>query len=290
MYQLIYADPPWSYGNTISNGAAIDHYPTMSITDLKRLPVWELAAENAVLAMWYTGTHNQEAMALAEAWGFTVRTMKGFTWVKLNQLAAQRVDKALAEGSITDFYDFLDVLNAETRMNGGNHTRANTEDLLIATRGKGLERENAGIKQVIYSPLGEHSQKPWEARHRLELLYGDVSRIELFSRSAAPGWDCWGNQCDSDVQLSPAGFNPASKHGPAKSTPAAITLPGVSMETVWSAEVERVFGSIVPAVAFPVHLQAKLKANINRLFLERHSLADVVQIATGLAVSMGAGE
>lgn len=61
-YSLIYADPPWSYGNTISNGAAVDHYSTMKLIDMKRLPVWELAAENAVLAMWYTGTHNQEAI------------------------------------------------------------------------------------------------------------------------------------------------------------------------------------------------------------------------------------
>lgn len=58
-YSLIYADPARSYGNTISNGAAVDHYPTMSLLDMKRLPVWELAADNAVLAMWYTGTHNR---------------------------------------------------------------------------------------------------------------------------------------------------------------------------------------------------------------------------------------
>ena len=137
-YSLRMADPPWSYGNTISNGAAADHYSTMKLIDIKRLPVWELAAENSVLAMWYTGTHNQEAIELAEAWGFTVRTMKGFTWVKLNQNAELRINKALAEGEVTDFYDFLDLLNAETRMNGGNHTRANTEDLLIATRGNPL--------------------------------------------------------------------------------------------------------------------------------------------------------
>ncbi|EPV5048319.1 MT-A70 family methyltransferase [Cronobacter malonaticus] len=203
-YSLIYADPAWSYGNTVSNGAAAGHYDTMSLIDMKRLPVWELAAENAVLAMWYTGTHNREAMELAEAWGFTVRTMKGFTWVKLNQLAEQHINKALEAGEVEDFHDFLDLLNAQTRMNGGNHTRANTEDLLIATRGTGLERKDASVKQVIYSPLGRHSAKPWEARHRLERLYGDVPRIELFSRSAAPGWDHWGNQCESSaVQLLP---------------------------------------------------------------------------------------
>jgi hypothetical protein len=86
--------------------------------------------------------------------------MKGFTWVKLNQLAEHRINKALAEGKVADFYDFLDLLNAETRMNDGNHTRANTEDLLIATCGRGLERMNASIKQVVYSSLGAHSEKP----------------------------------------------------------------------------------------------------------------------------------
>lgn len=56
-YQLIYADPPWTYGNKVSNGAAGNHYNTMTQQDLKRLPVWSIAAPDAVLAMWYTGTH-----------------------------------------------------------------------------------------------------------------------------------------------------------------------------------------------------------------------------------------
>ncbi|MBJ9243888.1 MT-A70 family methyltransferase [Citrobacter koseri] len=211
-YSLIYADPPWEYGNRASNGGAADHYSTMKLIDIKRLPVWKLAADDAVLAMWYTGTHNQEAIELAEAWGFKVRTMKGFTWVKFNELAERHINKALQAGGVEDFYDLLDLLNTQTRMNGGNYTRANTEDLLIATRGKGLERRMKNIKQVIYSPLSEHSEKPWEARHRLELLYGDVPRIELFSRCAAPGWHHWGDQAESpDVELFSAGILPVSR-------------------------------------------------------------------------------
>lgn len=198
-YQLLYSDPPWSYSNTSSNGAAEDHYGTMNITDLKRLPVWSMAAENSVLAMWYTGNHVKEAISLAEAWGFTIKTMKGFTWVKLNQLAEHHINKALQAGEVEDFYDLLSLLNRQTRMNGGNYTRANSEDCLIAVRGAGLERISASIKQVVYSPLGEHSEKPWEVRSRLERLYGDVKRIELFSRCAAPGWDHWGNQAPSSA-------------------------------------------------------------------------------------------
>ncbi|UDC53447.1 MT-A70 family methyltransferase [Klebsiella quasipneumoniae] len=202
-YQLIYVDPPWQYGNKISNGAAENHYSTLSLAELKRLPIWEVAADDAVLAMWYTGTHTEEAIELAEAWGFRIRTMKGFTWVKLNQYAERRFNKAIAEGELVDFNDFLSMLNSETRMNGGNYTRANTEYLLIATRGIGLERVSASIKQVVYSCLGEHSEKPWEVRRRLELLYGDVERVELFARNTWPGWDRWGNQCESSFEIIP---------------------------------------------------------------------------------------
>ncbi|MGP3038443.1 MT-A70 family methyltransferase [Serratia nevei] len=207
-YQLIYADPPWSYGNTISNGAAGNHYNTMCMADLKRLPVWAMAAPDSVLAMWYTGNHSQEAIELAEAWGFSVRTMKAFTWVKLNQQAERRFNKALKQQTIFDFTDLVDMLNAETRMNGGNYTRANSEDVSIAVRGQGIERASASVKQVVFSCLGEHSAKPWEVRRRLEMLYDEVSRIELFSRGDAPGWDHWGNQCPvNSLHLQPAAFS-----------------------------------------------------------------------------------
>lgn len=200
-YQVIYADPPWQYGNKVSRGAASNHYSTMSLEELKRLPVWDLAAENAVLAMWYTGTHDEQARELAKAWGFDVRQMFLFTWVKLNEKAQCTIDKALESGAIVDFWDFYDLLNQVTRMNPGNYSRGNQESCLIAVRGKGIERQNAGVKQLIYSPLGEHSQKPGEARYRLEELYGDVKRIELFARFQIAGWDTWGNECMQSIHL-----------------------------------------------------------------------------------------
>src|SRR4249920_1101807 len=134
MYDLIYCDPPWQYGNKASNGAAINHYSTMSLNELIRLPVSDIANSDAVLVMWYTGNFNDEAQKLAKAWGFDVRTMKGLTWVKLNALVEMHVNKALEGGKIDNFYDLLNILNNQTRMNGGNYTRANTEDALIAVR------------------------------------------------------------------------------------------------------------------------------------------------------------
>lgn len=205
-YGLIYADPPWQYSNQASNGKTDDHYPTMPTRDILRLPVWDLADEHAILALWYTGNFNEEAQQVAKAWGFDVRTMKGFTWAKLNANAEQNVNAALEHG-VFDFWDFLDLLNKQTRMNGGNYTRANSEDVLIAVKGNGLERLNAGIKQMVYAPSGKHSEKPAEVRHRLELLYGDTPRIELFARAEIPGWHTWGNEAPfNDIELLPGRF------------------------------------------------------------------------------------
>lgn len=42
--------------------------------------------------------------------------------------------------------------------------------------------------------IEEHSKKPDETRKRIEALYGDVPKIELFARRQADNWDCWGNE------------------------------------------------------------------------------------------------
>lgn len=196
-YDLILADPPWQYNNKVSNGAADNHYNTTDLYSLKRLPIEKIASENSVLCMWYTGNFVREAYDLAEAWGFKVCTGFGFVWVKLNKNAGGRIDANPPE----DMFDFMETLNAETRINGGNYTRANVEICLIATRGRGLERKSASVRQIVYSCLGEHSEKPKEVHHRLEELYDDVPRIELFAREKYGEWDVYGDQVNSDIQL-----------------------------------------------------------------------------------------
>ena len=63
------------------------------------------------------------------------------------------------------------------------------------------------MRQIIFSCLGEHSEKPKEIFHRIEELYGDVPRIELFARDAYPNWDSWGNQAPKNsMELRPAEF------------------------------------------------------------------------------------
>lgn len=200
-YKIIVADPPWQYQNKASRGAAVNHYPTMSMADLLDMRVGDYADKPSVLCMWYTGLFVGEARALATAWGFKVRTMKLLTWVKLNKCYKDHIDRAIRRGEIASSNDFMRILNEQTRMNGGNYTRSNTEDMLLATRGDILPRLDRSIKQVVYAPISRHSVKPPEALDRVVRLFGDLPRLELFSRASAPGWDTWGNQAPDCVDL-----------------------------------------------------------------------------------------
>ena len=177
-YNIIYADPPWAYKVWSKKGngrSAESHYSTMSIEDIKALPVGELADEDCALFMWITFPLLKEAWEVIEAWGFTYKSV-AFVWIKQNKK------------SPTWFYGM------------GFWTRSNTEICLLAKRGK-PKRNSAGVHQLIISPIERHSKKPDEARTKIELLMGDVPRIELFARQKSEGWDVWGNEVESDITM-----------------------------------------------------------------------------------------
>ncbi len=71
-------------------------------------------------------------------------------------------------------------------------------------------RVDAGVRQILMSPLREHSAKPPEVRERIVQMLGDRPRLELFARERAPGWAAWGNQVPggSDVELVARGGSP----------------------------------------------------------------------------------
>lgn len=167
-YAVIYADPPWGYRNRGTRAAAEKHYRTMSIGDIKSLPVADIAAEDCVLFLWATFPMLPEALAVVEAWGFRYKTA-AFVWAKRNRKSPGW------------FWGL------------GNWTRSNPEVCLLAVRGRPA-RVSASVHSLICAPVGKHSAKPQQARARIEALLGDVPRIELFARERAPGWDCWGDE------------------------------------------------------------------------------------------------
>jgi N6-adenosine-specific RNA methylase IME4 len=171
LYKVIYADPPWDYGNTKNPqgwwGRAEKHYPTMKISEICALPVKKIAAENSYLFLWTTSPFMKKSFQVIEAWGFNFSTV-AFVWIKTTK-------------------DGLSV-----RGDGiGRYTLSNAEYCLLARKGR-YWRESKSVKQVVMSPKMRHSEKPAEVRNRIAALCGDVAKIELFARDRPESWDVWG--------------------------------------------------------------------------------------------------
>ena len=169
-YNIIYADPAWSFNFSsrkgLSRNAKKRLYTTMQDQDILELPISEIADENCILFLWVLNSKLPLSLNCIERWGFTYKTV-AFNWVKT---------------TTKNNYHF----------GGGNWTRSNPEICLLATKGK-IKRQSASIRELCVSQIREHSRKPDEIRERIVELCGDLPRIELFARQKFDGWDAWGN-------------------------------------------------------------------------------------------------
>ena len=169
-YQIIYADPPWNFNFQKRNGLSQDAkdalYPTMNSESILSLPVSNISDSDCILFLWIMNSELPLALDVIKSWGFTYKTV-AFTWVKWAK----------------NTYHF----------GGGNWTRSNPELCLLATKGH-ISRVSASVKNLLVSPLREHSRKPDEIRDMIVELVGNLPRIELFARQKTEGWDVWGNE------------------------------------------------------------------------------------------------
>lgn len=176
-YNIIYADPAWSYNdkragggfkNPNGAGGADKHYKTLSLEEICSIDVKSICLENSMLFLWCTSSLLDYGFKVIQSWGFNYKTV-GFVWVKLTK----------------------DLSKPYSGM--GYYTNQNAEFCLIGLKGK-YWREAKNVKQIIQEPRREHSRKPDIARTRIIELCGDLPRIELFARQKVNGWDCWGNE------------------------------------------------------------------------------------------------
>jgi N6-adenosine-specific RNA methylase IME4 len=174
-YNIIYADPPWHYDRSCVQGSAEAHYRTMKAETICDLPVLRICQKDCLLFLWATFPKLPEALRVIKAWGFTYKSV-AFVWLKQNRKAD------------TWYYGL------------GFWTRGNAEICLLATRGH-PKRQSKAVHQFIISHIEGHSKKPDVARDKIVQLAGDLPRIELFARERTPGWDVWGNEVDSDIDL-----------------------------------------------------------------------------------------
>jgi len=168
-YKIIYADPPWKYknirtGGSLKSGAACK-YLVMSIEEICKLRVKDIADQNSILFLWATVPFLHEAFHVMESWGFKYKTM--ITWRKIMSLGM------------------------------GFWFRGQTEHLLVGIRGK-IKAFRCQSPNFIQCKVLSHSEKPEEFRKLIEKATNDLKpRIELFARRNVEGWDCYGNECKS---------------------------------------------------------------------------------------------
>lgn len=177
-FGTIVADPPWTYTyesrkteakGTGWRGSAQRHYDTMTMADIKALPVADVAADDAVLWLWVVNPMLTRCIEVCESWGFSYRGL--LTWAKCTP----------------DLFP--------TPVTGtGYWLRGATEHAVLAVRGK-PERLRRNVPSWFAAPRGRHSAKPAEA-FRIFETYSPGPRLELFARSPRPGWTTWGDEAD----------------------------------------------------------------------------------------------
>lgn len=166
VYKTILADPPWDIQQT-GNFGAINHYSLMSLEQIKAMPVADLAAPDSHCWLWVTNAVLRYGYDVLEAWGFTPRSI--FVWLK-------------------------------PYLGPGVYLRNSTESVLLGTRGKAPIQFNSQMNWGFF-PRREHSHKPEELYDIIERCSPGPERLELFARRRRHGWDAWGNEIDSDVEI-----------------------------------------------------------------------------------------
>jgi len=175
-YNVIYADPAWRFSQGINRRKDIREkfgtneelsiqYSTMSDKEIIELNVADYADDNCVLFVWTTDAHLEVAIKAINNWGFKYKTV-AFTWNKKR--------------------GFM-----------GKWTVKQCEICLLATKGTAHKLlKSFKEKSYLEENKTEHSKKPNEFRKRIERMFGNVPKLEMFARTRAEGWDAWGNETD----------------------------------------------------------------------------------------------
>lgn len=186
-YQVIYADPPWSYnnkttgrtnGNQPEGSGAATKYKTMSLDQLKQMPIKELSDNDCCCFLWVTNPLLPEGLELLKAWGFEYKTM--ITWKKNTGTG----------------YWFI----------------GRTEHILLGIKGN-VKAFRSGLIGFHQCNSGEHSGKPQFFRdlisEAVKNSFISPNKIELFARSREglfpdyeyEGWDVYGNQVNNSINI-----------------------------------------------------------------------------------------
>ena len=213
-YKLISVDPPWSFNNKNTGGnmksGSAAKYKTMTLEEMKALDVPGISADNCILFMWYVSSQPKEAIELAESWGFEVKNINGFVWVKTSTAKGRdrklinlfkSIEKVIPKKYLQILRSAIYNARYILDFNMGHYTRSCSESCLIATKGR-FKREKANIRNVVlHRKLPEHSAKPQIFYDKMVELCGDIPRLEMFARDKKFGWDLFGDEVEESIKI-----------------------------------------------------------------------------------------
>ncbi len=180
-YNTIYADPPWQFQNRTGKVAPehkrLNRYETMTLEEIKKLPVSEIADDKAHLYLWIPNALLPNGLEVMDAWGFEYKG--NIVWEKIRK-------DGFPDGRGVGFY-FRNV----------------TELLLFGIKKKSSPNRTLSPARsqvnLVRSQKREHSRKPDEIIPIIESC-SQPARIELFARGDREGWDMWGNQANANYE------------------------------------------------------------------------------------------
>lgn len=173
-YDLIMADPPWPQKKgglrkiRPKQNRWLD-YNTLSLEEIASI-ISSFSAQT--LFLWTIDKFLCQAQQLAEDIGYKLHAR--FIWDKGNGIAPAFTVRYSHEYLLWLYKSPMPKIASDMR-------------------GK--------IKTVFSEPSQKHSQKPVIAYDIIENLYPNAKRLELFARRYRNGWDAWGNEIESNINI-----------------------------------------------------------------------------------------
>ena len=186
--RVIVSDPPWAFDDKLPSGegktrrGAAQQYPVLDLGEILRLRVEDVAADDAILALWCPAAMLHAGLMTMQAWGFDYK--QTWIWVKRKKGHQPCHVDGLAFGM-------------------GRYARSCKEMVLVGTRGSVIRHlKTRSERDVIIAPATPHSEKPEELQDQLDRMFPDGGRVELFARrdrDGTPPWLCVGNECPTTM-------------------------------------------------------------------------------------------
>jgi N6-adenosine-specific RNA methylase IME4 len=201
-FNIICCDIPWTFNDKLSMSevkrGAESQYSVLDQSNLIKLPVKEIVAEDSLLCLWVPSSLLKEGLEIMNAWGF--RQTQTFVWVKTKKNPLKDFVKELYKDfTLENFTKHVSDFNLNNSLAFfmGHLFRQTHEICLIGVKGKIYNKlKNKSQRSVCLDVSLKHSAKTEILQDRLDLMFPEESKLEMFARRQRQGWTCIGNEVD----------------------------------------------------------------------------------------------